>query len=149
MKHTAAYFKGDAAWEPRAAAFGKKIMDITEYLVKAGYRPQAKRDVTLTFHEPCHLGRGQGLKTQSRELLKAAGNYVEMKGADACCGGAGSFHLDYPAISDGMLEKKRQNIEKTGAQIVVTECPACLTQMSKAAERSGGKFKVMHISQVL
>ena len=72
-----------------------------------------------------------------------------MKGADTCCGGAGSFHLDYPEISDGMLEKKRQNIEKTGAQVVVSECPACLTQMSKAAERSGGKFKVMHISQVL
>ena len=149
LKHTAAYFRGDPEWEARAAAFSKKIMDITEYLVKAGYRPAQKRDVTLTFHEPCHLGRGQGLRTQPRELLKAAGNYVEMKGADTCCGGAGSFHLDYPEISEGMLEKKRQNIEKTGAQIVVSECPACLTQMSKAAERSGGKFKVMHISQVL
>ena len=149
LKHTAAYFRGDSEWEGRAAAFSKKIMDITEYLVKAGYKPEQKREVTLTFHEPCHLGRGQGLRTQSRELLRAAGNYVEMKGADTCCGGAGSFHLDYPEISDGMLEKKRQNIEKTGAQVVVSECPACLTQMSKAAERSGGKFKVMHISQVL
>ena len=72
-----------------------------------------------------------------------------MKGADACCGGAGSFHLDYPEIAGGMLEKKRRNIEQTGAQIVVSECPACLTQLSKAAELSGGKFKVMHISQVL
>lgn len=149
LKHTAAYFKGDSEWEARALEFSKKIMDITEYLIKAGYKPKEKRNATLTFHEPCHLGRGQGLKTQSRELLRAAGNYVEMKGADACCGGAGSFHLDYPDISDGMLEKKRRNIEKTGAQIVVSECPACLTQMSKAAERSGGKFKVMHISQVL
>ena len=43
----------------------------------------------------------------------------------------------------------RKLIEQTGAQIVVSECPACLTQMNKAAERSGGKFKVMHISQVL
>jgi glycolate oxidase iron-sulfur subunit len=48
-----------------------------------------------------------------------------------------------------MLEKKRKNIEQTGAVIVVSECPACLTQMNKAAQRSGGKFKVMHISQVL
>jgi glycolate oxidase iron-sulfur subunit len=149
LKHTGRYFLDDPEWKDRAEAFSKKIMDITEYLVKAGYKPKLKRDVTLTFHEPCHLGRGQGLRTQPRELLKAAGNYVEMKGADTCCGGAGSFHIDYPEIADGMLEKKRKNIEQTGAVIVVSECPACLTQMNKAAQRSGGKFKVMHISQVL
>jgi glycolate oxidase iron-sulfur subunit len=149
LKHTGKYFLDDPEWKDRAEAFSKKVMDITEYLVKAGYKPKRKRDVTLTFHEPCHLGRGQGIRTQPRELLKAAGNYVEMKGADACCGGAGSFHIDYPEISDRMLDKKRQSIEQTGAVIVVSECPACLTQMSKAAERSGGKFKVLHISQVL
>jgi glycolate oxidase iron-sulfur subunit len=149
LKHTARYFRDDHEWKDRAESFSKKVMDITEYLVKAGYKPKLKRDVTITFHEPCHLGRGQGLRAQPRELLKAAGNYVEMKGADACCGGAGSFHLDYPEISDRLLDKKRRKIEQTGAVIVVSECPACLTQMNKAAKRSGGKFRVMHISQVL
>jgi glycolate oxidase iron-sulfur subunit len=149
LKQTAKYFSDDPEWREQAEAFSKKVMDITEYLVKAGYKPQQKRDVTLTFHEPCHLGRGQGLRSQPRELLKAAANYVEMKGADTCCGGSGSFHLDYPEISDRLLDKKRINIEQSGAQIVVSECPVCLTQMSKAAERSGGRFKVMHISQVL
>jgi glycolate oxidase iron-sulfur subunit len=75
--------------------------------------------------------------------------YVEMKGADACCGGAGSFHIDYPDVAGSLLEKKRTSIENTHADIVVTECPTCLVQMNKAAELSGGKFKVMHISQVL
>jgi len=52
-------------------------------------------------------------------------------------------------VADAILEKKRLNIESSGAQIVVSECPTCLVQLSKAAVRSGGKFKVMHISQVL
>ena len=124
-------------------------MDLTEYLMSVGYKPRQKTNATITFHEPCHLGRGQGVRKQPRELLKEAGNYVEMKGADACCGGAGSFHIDYPEISASLLDKKRINIENTHADIVVTECPTCLVQMNKAAERSGGKFKVMHISQVL
>ena len=47
------------------------------------------------------------------------------------------------------LDKKRMNIENSGAQIVVSECPTCLVQLNKAAEQSGGKFKVMHISQVI
>ena len=149
LKHFGKYFADDPEWKDRADAFSKKIMDLTEYLVKAGYKPKQKTNATLTFHEPCHLGRGQGVRKQPRELLKAAGNYVEMKGADVCCGGAGSFHIDYPEISGALLDKKRINIENTKADIVVTECPTCLVQMKKAAELSGGKFKVMRISQVL
>jgi glycolate oxidase iron-sulfur subunit len=149
LKHVAAYFADDPAWKERADAFSRKVMDLTEYLTKIGYQPRQRMDVTMTFHEPCHLGRGQGIKKQPRELLKAAGNYVEMAGADTCCGGAGSFHMDYPDISSAVLDKKRANIEKTGAQIVVTECPVCLVQMTKAAEKSGGKFRAMHISQVI
>lgn len=149
LKHIAGYFANDAEWKDRAAAFSKKVMGLTEYLAKAGYKPRQRVDAKITFHEPCHLGRGQGIKKQPRELLKAASNYVEMAGADTCCGGAGSFHIDYPEISNSVLDKKKQNIENSGAEIVVTECPICLAQMNKAAERSGGKFRALHISQVL
>lgn len=149
LKHIAAYFADDPDWKDRAAAFSRKVMGLTEYLAKAGYKPRQRVGVTLTFHEPCHQGRGQGIKQQPRELLKAAANYVEMRGADTCCGGAGTFHMDYPDIAGSLLNKKQANIECTGAQIVVTECPACLVQMNKAARQSGGKFRAMHISQVL
>ncbi len=149
LKHIAGFFTDDPLWKDRAAAFSGKVMDLSEYLAKVGYTPRQRADVSFTFHEPCHLGRGQGIRKEPRELLKAAGNYIEMKGADTCCGGAGSFHLDYPDIANSLLRKKQVNIENSGAQIVVTECPTCLVQLNKAAERSGGKFRAMHISQVL
>jgi len=38
----------------------------------------------------------------------------------------GTFHIDYPEISSKIIEKKRQNIERSGAAIVVTGCPGCL-----------------------
>jgi len=85
----------------------------------------------------------------SLAIFWAAGTFVEMKEADTCCGGAGSFHMDYPDIASAIIDKKRQNIEKTGAAIVVTGCPGCLIQLAKAAKASGGKFKAMHISQVI
>ncbi|WP_378954169.1 (Fe-S)-binding protein [Pelosinus sp. sgz500959] len=149
LKHIAAYFIDDPLWQERAMAFSQKVMGLSEYLVHAGYTPRNHVAAKLTFHEPCHLGRGQGIKTQPRQLLKAAGNYVEMAGANTCCGGAGSFHIDYPDIATSILDKKRMNIENSGAQIVVSECPTCLVQLNKAATQSCGKFKVMHISQVL
>ncbi|MBU2226234.1 MAG: (Fe-S)-binding protein [Proteobacteria bacterium] len=149
LKHIASFFAGDPKWEDRAEAFSRKAMDLTEYLVKAGYTPRQKTEAVFTYHDPCHLARGQGIKTQPRDLLKAAGEFVEMEEADACCGGAGSFHVDYPEISAKILEKKRGNIEKTGAAVVVTGCPGCLIQLTKAAEAGGGRFRAMHISQVI
>ncbi len=149
LKHVGSYFADDPEWRDRAAAFSRKVMDLTEYLAKAGYRPRQRVSAALTYHDPCHLVRGQGIRQQPRDLLKAAGNYVEMTEADTCCGGAGSFHMDYPGIAAKILAKKRESIEKSGADIVVTGCPGCLIQLTKAAKASGGKFKALHISQVI
>lgn len=149
LKHIAAYFADDPKWREAAENFSKKIMSLSEFLVKVGYKPEHHLDVKITFHEPCHLGRGQGVKKQPRELLKSAGNYIEMNEADVCCGGSGTFHTDYPEIANAVLDKKRLNIEASQAQIVVTECPICLIQLNKAAQKGGNKFQAMHISQVI
>ena len=149
LKHLGAFFADDPEWKERAEAFSAKVMDLTEYLAKVGYRPRQKADALFTYHDPCHLVRGQGITKPPRGLLKAAGSFVEMKGADVCCGGAGSFHIDYPDAAAQILEKKRRSIEQTGAKVVVTGCPGCLIQLAKAAKASGGKFRAMHISQVI
>ena len=149
LKHIASFFQDNPQWKDQAEAFSRKAMDLTEYLVKAGYEPRQKVKAAFTYHDPCHLARGQGIRKEPRDLLKAAGEFVEMEEADVCCGGAGSFHVDYPEISAKILEKKRVNIEKTGVAVVVTVCPGCLIQLAKAAKAGGGGFKAMHISQVL
>jgi glycolate oxidase iron-sulfur subunit len=148
LKHIASFFAGDPEWKDRAAAFSGKAMDLTEYLANVGYTPRRQVGAVLTYHDPCHLVRGQGISRQPRDLLRATGQFVDMEEADTCCAGGGSFHMDYPAIASRILAKKRANIEKTGAAIVVTGCPGCLIQMTKAAKASG-KFKAMHISQVI
>jgi glycolate oxidase iron-sulfur subunit len=149
LKHLAGHFETDPQWKDRAAAFSAKVMDLTEYLVRAGYRAPEKRKLTFTFHDPCHLARGQGIRAQPRQLLAEAGTLVEMAESDSCCGGAGTFHMDHPETAALILDRKRANIERTGADIVVTACPGCLIQLTRAAEASGGKFKALHISQVL
>jgi glycolate oxidase iron-sulfur subunit len=149
LKHTASWFAEDPIWKERAAVFSGKVMDLTEYLTKVGYVPRRKMNVTFTYHDPCHLARGQGIRREPRDLLRATGRFIEMDEPETCCGGAGSFHIDYPDIAEKILAKKRANIERTGAAVVVTGCPGCLIQMSKAAKNSKGKFKAMHISQVI
>jgi glycolate oxidase iron-sulfur subunit len=149
LKHIASWFAGDPEWKDRAAAFSGKVMDLTEYLVKVGYTPRRKVEAAFTYHDPCHLVRGQGIVKQPRDLLRATGRFVEMKDADVCCGGAGSFHMDYPGTAEKILDRKREHIEQTGAAVVVTGCPGCLIQLTKAAKAGGDRFKAMHISQVI
>ena len=148
LKHLGTYLAHDPLWSDRAKAFSGKVMDLTEYLHRVGYRPGQRTDVTFTFHDPCHLARGQGIRRQPRDLLEAAGRFVDMKDADVCCGGAGSFHMDHPEVSARILQKKQEAIEATGAAAVVTACPGCLIMMTKAA-KSSGRFQALHISQVL
>jgi glycolate oxidase iron-sulfur subunit len=149
LKRLGFYFDDDPVWGNRAADFSRKVMDLTEYLTSIGYTPRKRLDVTFTYHDPCHLVRGQGIREKPRTLLAATGRFVEMNEADRCCGGAGSFHREYPEISSKILARKRENIMATGAAVVVTACPGCLIQLNRAAQDSGGRFKALHISQVI
>lgn len=126
-----------------AEAFSRRVMDLSEYLVRVGYNPPRNEEMSFTFHDPCHLCRGQGIKEEPRRLLSQAGEFREMEGGDLCCGGAGSFHLDYPETARRILEKKKAAIEKTGVQMVITACPGCMIQLSKLS------IPVCHISQVI
>jgi len=138
----------DNSYKSKAADFSRKVRGLSEYLHSSGYTPEYKHDLVITYHDPCHLVRGQGIKKQPRELLSAAGRYVEMRNAELCCGGAGTFYIDFPAESSKILQQKIAGVQETGAQILVTECPGCLIQMSKI-DTGNEKVMVMHISQVL
>ncbi|MHB1651316.1 MAG: heterodisulfide reductase-related iron-sulfur binding cluster [Desulfitobacteriaceae bacterium] len=54
----------------------------------------------------------------------------------ASCGGVGTFYLDFPEAAQRVLNEKLNNIEKTGAEVVVTECPACLMRLAKGEQQS-------------
>lgn len=148
LKEYGHHLAGDPSWADKAREFSHKVMGLSEYLYQVGYRPQGSLPFKVTYHDPCHLGRGQGIKKEPRELLRLAADYVELPFADRCCGGAGTFYLDFPEEARRIQRDKMADIAQTGAEVVVTECPACMMQLAKGEQRSG-RFVVLHISQVL
>jgi glycolate oxidase iron-sulfur subunit len=137
--------------------FASKIKDITEFLVDilklppSAYRVAPEfRGKTVTWHEPCHLGRYLGVKEQPRKILKSIPdiNYVEMPNADRCCGMAGTFSIYFYELSKKIADKKLADIKSTGADIVVTDCPGCQIQLIDSITRSGMPQKVMHIMEL-
>jgi glycolate oxidase iron-sulfur subunit len=139
-------------------AFAGKIKDVTEFLVDIARLPASAYRVapefkgkTVTWHEPCHLGRYLGVKEQPRRILKALSDikYVEMTDADRCCGMAGTFSVYFYDLSKQIADKKVANIQATGADIVVTDCPGCEIQLIDSLTRHGLPQKVMHIMELL
>ncbi len=115
-----------------AMALAGKVLDISEYLLRfdlAEYlRPVPGR---VTYHDPCHLVRSQTVKNEPRRLLKMIPelDFVEMAGADACCGGGGTFQWEHPDVASGITAKKIRAIEETCATVVASGCPGCRMQI--------------------
>jgi glycolate oxidase iron-sulfur subunit len=106
---------------------------------------------SVTVHDPCHLGRGQGLTKVVRDLLgRVPGlTLVEMDNADRCCGFGGAMRLTHRGLSDGIADAKAKNIIATGAPLVATGCPGCRMQIADALRRMGSDVAVLHPVQVL
>jgi len=133
-----------------AEALREKVVDVSQYLLRLDFkellRPLPGR---VTYHDPCHLARSQGVKDEPRDLLKQipALEFAEMAGADVCCGGGGSFQWEHPDIAEGITAKKIESIEKTEANFVATGCPGCRLQIFGNLKKDG--IKVMHPIQLI
>ncbi len=138
--------------EPGVAEVAAKIRDWTELMVQQPLPPPIRPwpDV-VTYHDPCHLGRGQDLREAPRRLLtEAAGAVlVELPEADWCCGGAGSYNLTHPEMSLAILRRKLDNVWQTGAQTVATACPACLIQLGYGLRRGGSPVRPRHVAEIV
>ncbi len=128
------------------------VLDIHEFLAQA-LKGIALGSVhkTVTFHEPCHLGRGQGLSGVARGILRSIPGItlVEMENADRCCGFGGIMRITHQKLSDGIAEEKARSIIATEAAAVVTGCPGCRMQIKNALRRAGSSIEVLHTVQVL
>ena len=145
--------KGDPAYAERAATLSKKVRSFSEFLVGLGTNGSlAEVAGTVTYHDPCHLSnRFSKVTAQPRTLLKSIPGmaYKELPEADWCCGAAGSYTFLHHSEAAGVLDRKMGNVEKTGAAILATECPACMMHLSYGVRKKGLAVQVRHVSQLL
>ncbi len=151
LKEYPHWLAGDPEYAGRAEQFAAKVRDISEFLVELGIRPpKGKVDARVTYHDPCHLCRAQGIREEPREMLRAAGvELVEMEEADSCCGSAGTQLITHYHTSVGVLERKMDNVTDTEADIIASGCPGCQMQLSLGVKRRGLQAQVLHPSQLL
>lgn len=142
----------DPSWAERAAALGAKVRDVTEYLASLpGATALGTLAVRATYQEPCHLAHAQRITAAPRALLRrvAGLELVEMAESDLCCGSAGSYNLQQPAMADALLARKLDSIERSGADVVVSANPGCMLQIQSGLADRGRPREVLHLVEVL
>jgi fumarate reductase (CoM/CoB) subunit B len=106
-------------------------------------------ELAVTYHDPCHLNRGQHIMELPRRLLGSIPGLklIEMQEASRCCGGmavSANRHL-----VQTLAEKKAASIVATKAQAVVTSCPTCQDTIYKALVRHGHRLPVYMIEEII
>ncbi|MCX5719762.1 MAG: (Fe-S)-binding protein [Nitrospirae bacterium] len=126
----------------------ERAMDISRFLINKIDSPLpslSSQSVTATYHDPCHLSYGLGIKKEPREIIKNIGiNLIEAE-EERCCGFGGIFSLSYKELSQGLLEKCIGNYTKTGTEIMITACPGCMIQLTKEIKNK----PVLHLIEVI
>jgi glycolate oxidase iron-sulfur subunit len=152
MKEYDTLFADDDNYRDKAKKFTAKIKDINEFLATIDLLPpQTEVHGTATFHDPCHLSRGQGITEAPRRLLQNIPGLqcVEMSSADMCCGGAGSYGALHPDTSRHILDEKMRSFTDCDADYLVTSCPACAMQLEFGLRRHKLKGAVVHPVELL
>ncbi|HOP63483.1 MAG TPA: (Fe-S)-binding protein [Spirochaetota bacterium] len=152
--HYVDMLKDDPEYAERAVKVAEKIIDVSDYILKVTGIDESKLgtlDMTVTYHDPCHLNRGMGVKDSPREILKKIPGlkFVEMKNADRCCGSAGSFSLTHYDLSMDIHSHKSDAIRETGADAVVTGCGACIMQLADGMNRFEMNLPMYYTIQIL
>ena len=151
-RHCASYHQLET--QPTAASYdqlGQDALNPASFFLAPGVEFTPDKPVTVTYHDPCHASRGQNLICEPREIIKKLPGveYVELPEADWCCGGAGSYALSHYELSRKVLDRKMNNVKQTGADLLVTSCPACMIQLSYGVRKHGLKTQVCHISELI
>lgn len=131
-------FYDEPSWQERAIKLQDKIFLASEYFykhtnLKEILAKKEKLNLKITYHDPCHAKKMQGVFKEPRELLSNNFTLLEMENPDMCCGFGGvtmqtnNYHLSKTA---GL--KKAPMIQKTKADFVSAECSACRMQLNNS-----------------
>ena len=138
MKDYGHLLADDPDWAERAKRFSASVRDVHEVLADLidDGGPRAPRHpvrARVAYHDACHLGHAQGVRTQPRTVLRTIPELevVDIPEAALCCGSAGIYNMVAPEPAAELGARKAAHIRSVRPDIVVTANPGCLLQIGK------------------
>lgn len=128
--------------------------EMVAQLVLEDRLPLGELPMTVTYHDPCDLGRGGRVFDEPRAIMARIPGLtlVEMEHNREhclCCGGGGNLEMIDPDLSAAMAKRKVEEAVATGAQAIITNCQQCVRTMMTYAKRNKVNIDVMDMSQLV
>ena len=132
------FFHDQPEWLERAKKLKSKIFMATEWLerhtdLKTVLASCGRSDLVVTYHDPCHARKMQGIYQEPRRLVSQNYTITEMSDPNACCGFGGvTMQTEKFHFAQAAGKPKAAMIAKSGAQVVTAECSACRMQINNS-----------------
>jgi len=124
---------------------------LDELLSTGRLKVEAHRTGPLTYHDPCYLGRQHGVYDPPRRLLESAGaKIVEMPRTRRwalCCGGGGGNMWQESETNGRLADQRVAEARSTGASILATACPFCVTCFAGVEPPRSGRFEIVDVAE--
>lgn len=137
-----------------ARALAARTYEFVEFLTKVERADLAALGVrwtgSVTYHRSCHL-RGLGMANEAETLLAQVQGltYTPLPRAEQCCGFGGTFAVNYPQISGGMVADKVAAIRETHAGHLVCNEAGCAMNIAGACRRTAPAVPTISIAEVI
>ena len=109
---------------------------------------------TVTYHDPCDLGRTSGIYDAPRRIIQAIPGieFVEMadnREMSLCCGGGGDAEMADPELTGAIGKRRVTQAQDVGAKIMVSACQQCKRTLAEAARKNRIRVKMMDITELV
>jgi len=109
---------------------------------------------TVTYHDPCDLGRKSGIYDAPRAVIQGIPGltFVEMDahGPDAlCCGGGGDVQISDESVTAAVAARRVRQAQKTGARTLLSACQQCKRTLAVAARQEKVRLRVQDVTELV
>ena len=111
-------------------------------------RREPATQLRIGLQDSCHLRNGLGVYREPRALIARLGEYVELPGAGACCGAAGTYAVIRPEDSARVLDRHLDEIEAADLDAIVVVNPGCYRQLEQGVKRRKLRTRVVHLAEL-
>lgn len=104
------------------------ISQLLSQLINEGKLNFSKKNLNVTYHDSCHLGRHSEVFDEPRNVIKSIADLVEMENIcenSLCCGAGGGVKSAYPEVANQMASSRISQAKETGCGTLITACPFC------------------------
>jgi glycolate oxidase iron-sulfur subunit len=135
-----------------AQQFAHRVTDVSVFLERLELESMAvSQPIRIAYHDACHLAHAQKVRQPPRELLRRISGVtlVELLDSEFCCGSAGTYNIDHPAMAAQLGERKAQAVIDSQCDLVALGNIGCQVQIEQHLRKAGSSIPVLHVVQIL